>query len=81
MEGELTFAHMRQWLGRLDELASRTELDLSRITRVDSAGASFLLELTRRARTRGQDLRLTGAPAQLRSLLEFLQIDSVLKLA
>lgn len=81
MEGELTFACMRDWLPRADALAAQAQLDLTRVTRVDSAGAAFLLELTRRAKRNGHELRFTGAPAQVRGLLEFLQIDDVLKLA
>lgn len=81
MEGELTFAGMREWLPRLDELAVRDRLDLSKIKRIDSAGAAFLLELKRRAHKSGRTLELDNPSEQVRGLLEFLQIDGVLKLA
>jgi ABC-type transporter Mla MlaB component len=81
MEGELSFPRMRDWLAQADTLAAQAQLDLSRVTRIDSAGAAFLLELTRRARKKGHTLRLINAPAQVRGLLEFLQIDDVLALA
>lgn len=81
MDGELTLARIHDWLPRADELAAQTQVDLAGVTRMDSAGAAFLLELTRRARKGGRELRFTGAPEQLRRLLEFLQIDDVLKLA
>lgn len=80
LEGELTFASVREWLPRADELASAGRIDLGGVTRVDSAGAALLLELTRRARRSGRDLVFANAGQPLRSLLEFLQIDDVLKL-
>lgn len=81
MEGELSIAHMSQWLPRADELAARGRIDLADVGRIDSAGAAFLLELTRRARKGGKTLEIVNASRQVRSLLEFLQIDGVLKLA
>ena len=81
LEGELTLARVRDWLARADELAAAGRIDLGRVTRVDSAGAALLLELTRRARQNGRELVFTNAGQPLRSLLEFLQIDDVLKLA
>lgn len=81
LEGELTFARVRDWLPRADELAAAGRIDLGRVTRVDSAGAALLLELTRRAHRSGRELVFANAGEPLRSLLEFLQIDDVLKLA
>lgn len=81
MEGELNFARMREWLDQADELVEAGTLDLGRITRIDSAGAAFLLELTRRARRKGRELSLVNASPQARGLLEFLQLDNVLTLA
>lgn len=80
LPAELTFASMRECLPRADALAGETALDLSGIRRIDSAGAAFLLELTRLAARSGRTLNFTGAPDQVKSLLEFLQIDGVLKL-
>lgn len=80
IEGDLCFANVRDWLTRADELSAGESLDLSRVGRVDSAGAALLLELTRRARARGHELELRNASQSLRGLLEFLQIDRVLKL-
>ena len=81
LEGELTFARVRDWLPRADELAGTGRVDLGRVTRVDSAGAALLLELTRRARREGRELVFVNASQPLRGLLEFLQIDDVLRLA
>lgn len=81
IEGELTFATVRGWLERADELAGTGQLDLAKVTKVDSAGAAFLLELTRRAKRREQGLTLVNASQSLRRLIEFLQIDDALKLA
>lgn len=81
MQGELVLARMRDWLAQADALASRDRIDLAGVTRMDSAGAAFLLELTRRAGRDGRSLVFVNIQPQLRGLLEFLQIDSVLKLA
>lgn len=81
MQQDLTLATMRDWLAKADDLAASGRVDLSGIERVDSAGAAFLLELTRRARKAGGTVEFVNAGPQLRGLLEFLQIDSVLKLA
>lgn len=80
IEGELSFAHMRDWLPQADDLATRGCIDLTGITRMDSAGVAFLLELTRRANRKGLDLIFINASPQSRGLLEFLQINSVLRL-
>lgn len=81
MQGELTLPRMREWLAQADVLAAGARVDLAGITRMDSAGAAFLLELTRRARKDGRSLEFVNAQPQLRGLIEFLQIDGVLKLA
>lgn len=81
MQQDLTFATMRDWLAQADTLAASGRVDLSGVTRVDSAGAAFLLELTRRARKSGRTVEFVNLNPQLRGLLEFLQIDGVLKLA
>ncbi len=80
LEGTLTIAGMDQWLLRAEELARNRTIDLGRLERADSAGASFLLELTRRARRNGHELHFANAPEQLLSLLKFLQLEGVLKL-
>ncbi len=82
IEGELTFASVRDWLARADELASHDRVDLSKVGKVDSAGAAFLLELTRRAARNGsRQIEFVNASQALRGLLEFLQIDNAIKLA
>lgn len=80
LPAELSFATMRECLAQVDHLASESQIDLSGVHRIDSAGAAFLLELTRRAALGGRTLSFSGAPDQVHSLLEFLQLDGVLKL-
>lgn len=81
LEGELSFATVRGWLAQSERLLAGERLDLSAVTRIDSAGAALLLELTRRAARTGRELRFVGASPQVRGLLEFLQIDRVLPLS
>ena len=85
LSGELDFAHAREVLesARPQVLAGSgpVELDLSGVTRVDSAGLALLLELTRAARREGRTLRCTRAPEQLRRLAEFFGLTQVLALS
>lgn len=80
MEGELVFGNIQEWLPQADRLAASGRIDLAQLSRVDSSGVAFLLELTRRAAHRSASLEFVNAAPQLRSLLEFLEIDGVLKL-
>lgn len=68
-------------LSQADSLIGAGMLDLSKVTRADSAGISLLLELSRRAQKRGVQLRITGANEQIRSLLRFFGLDEILTLA
>jgi len=82
--GELSFANAVEALA-----AARTalnggqgpfEVDLSGVTRADSAALALLLELARQARSRGRELRCLGAPEQLRRLAGFFGVTEVLAL-
>ena len=77
LEGELGFATVPSWLQKLDELSGGT-IDLSRVTRVDSAGLALLLELSRRSATRGMSLSIRGANEQVLRLAGFFGLDRVL---
>lgn len=85
LDGELTFATALAKLealhGELSRPGAPAALDLSGVTRVDSAGLSLLLELTRVARAHQRELRFTGAPEPLRRLAGFLGLSDVLPLA
>lgn len=79
LEGELSFARVPHWLGQADALVSGPELDLGKVTRADSAGLALLLELSRRARKQGHELKLRAAPPQLLQLATFFGLDDVLR--
>lgn len=79
IDGALSFARVPHWLAQADTLAAAGSLDLSAITRADSAGLALLLELTRRARARGQTLQLRNPPAQLVELSKFFELDTLLR--
>ncbi len=80
LSGELTLPKMADWLPQVDRLAAAGSLDLSGITRADSAGLALLLELRRHAQARGTALSFTGAPPQLRELTDFFGLTSALAL-
>jgi phospholipid transport system transporter-binding protein len=81
--GALAFETVSDWLQRSSELfgpGQSLRLDLSGITRADSAGLALLLEWLRRARQAGTALTLENVPAQMRSLIEVADLDQVLPL-
>ena len=78
LEGEICFAGVQRLLRRADELAAAGTLDLSRVTRVDSAGLALLLELNRRCHARGGKMILRGADQRLRRFARFFGLDGIL---
>lgn len=81
LQGELLFATVHDWLPRADDLARGQTLDLSQVTRCDSAGLSLLLELKRRARHHGGDLTFHGPTPQVAALAGFFGIGGLLGLS
>ena len=85
LAGELDFAHaeaaLAQGRAALAEGSGPLELDLSGVTRADSAGLALLLELAREARAAGRELRCTRVPEQLRRLAGFFGVTDVLALS
>ncbi len=75
---ELSFASVPDWLARADALIADGRLDLSGVRRADSAGLALLLELSRRAKQRGQKLVLQGANPQLTGLAAFFGLEGIL---
>lgn len=80
LPGALTLDTLPALLGRSTALCSAGTLDLSGVTRADSAGLAFLLWLQRQATAEGRPLCFAGAPAQLRGLADFLGLRSLLSL-
>lgn len=85
--GELSFASVAAALeSARAALESGTasnpfEVDLSGVTRADSAALALLLELSREARAAGRELKCLGAPEQLRRLAGFFGVTEVLALS
>ncbi len=77
--GDLVLAEVpKWWASRKDWLASPVaELDLSALSRVDSAGLALLLEVEQVARQHGVDLQWRHRPAQLESLMRLYNLDLV----
>ena len=80
LTGTLTMQSVPEQLKRSASLISGGVLDLSGITQADSAGVAFLLELTRRAASKGGSIRFTGAPKQLLELTRFFELDEAIDL-
>ncbi len=79
IDGELNFARMPELMKRADGIAASGQLDAAGITRVDSAGLAFLLELTRRARARGSNFVIRNAKPSLVSLATFFGLIGILR--
>lgn len=82
LSGELSFATVEDCLtrSRAKLTSGAEELDLSAITRTDSAGLALLLQLVREARVASRQLRFTHPPAQLRALATFFGVSELLNL-
>lgn len=76
LEGELSFAQVPQQLRQAEALIAGGSLDLSRVSRADSAGLALLLELSRRSRSR--PLVIRGANEQVLQLSRFFGLDKIL---
>lgn len=84
VSGELVFATVPGlWHESAGLLAGAgpLELDLSGVSRADSAGLALLVAWTREAHRRGRALRLTGMPEQMRGLARLSGLDGLLPLA
>lgn len=79
LQGKLGFATVSQFLEHSESLLDGGVLDMSRVTQADSAGLALLLELTRRQRARGSELKLVGADPKIVRLAEFFGLEEVLR--
>lgn len=55
-----------------------TVIDLSGVTRADSAGVALLLEWIRDAEKAGSPLYFANAPTQMRAIIDFCALDDVI---
>lgn len=78
LTGELSFTTVNQLLTSADSLIANDTLDLSSVTRCDSAGIALLLELQRRAQRAGRKLQLIGASPQLKQLIHSYTLNGIL---
>lgn len=85
LSGELSFATVTAKLAEMEPFlkvsSGPLELNLSGVTRVDSAGLALLLELNRLAQNRGRTLRFVHVPLRLREMAEFFDLTGQLTLA
>lgn len=68
-------AQSRNWLTAGN---GTLQVDLSGVTRSESAGIALLLEWLREARRRGREIEFLGPPEQMRSLLKFFDLERLL---
>lgn len=71
-------ARLRESTGWFD--GGQTLIDLSGVTRADSAGVALLLEWMRDADAAGGRLRFVNAPAQIRAIIDFCALGDVIPL-
>lgn len=62
------------------EHGEETVIDLSDVTRVDSAGVALLLEWVRDAHAAQASLSFVNAPAQMRAIIDFCALNDVIRL-
>jgi len=85
LSGELDAAHVRQRLHQSTDWfagdSDDIDIDLSAITRTDSAGLALLLDWLRRARAAQIELTFRDAPPQMRALIDFCALHDILPLS
>lgn len=79
--GELSFATVCKLLNDADSMISKDIIDVSGVTRCDSAGIALLLELQRRAQLKGRKLKFSGANEQLTKLIRSYALNGILEAA
>ena len=65
----------RNWLA---DGQGSLRVDLSGVSRSESAGVALLLEWLRQARRQNRKIEFLNPPAQMRSLLRFFEVESLL---
>jgi phospholipid transport system transporter-binding protein len=79
LQGELSFARVPQLLAQAEALGATGVLDLSGISKADSAGLALLLEVSRRSKAKGRQLSIRGANGQITQLARFFGLDQILR--
>jgi len=84
LSGVLTFAsaaHAYERAGQALERGAQTRLDLSGLTRADSAGLACVLALLAHSSRSGRPLRISNLPDSLRALAEVCDVRGLLEAA
>lgn len=81
LAGELSFESVPALLAQSEPLfdgCPRLCIGLAGVSRSDSAGLALLIEWVRRARGRGQPIRLLEMPPQMQDIVRVSGLDTVL---
>jgi phospholipid transport system transporter-binding protein len=83
VEGPVTMANVEAVLGEGERVfdGPEVQVDLARVTEVDSSAVSLLLEWSRRAARKGQRLTFRSLPANLRSLAALYGVSNLVPVA
>jgi phospholipid transport system transporter-binding protein len=83
VEGPVTMANVEAVLAEGERAfeGAQAQVDLARVTEVDSSAVSLLLEWSRRAARKGQRLTFHNLPANLRSLAALYGVSNLLCVA
>jgi phospholipid transport system transporter-binding protein len=82
VKGDLTFASVPGLVNKAPDFKGGGELtiNLSGVGKADSAGLAFLLGWIRKAKREGRDLKFTGIPAQIQSLVRVAGLGALFQL-
>ena len=84
VRGELDFdsvADLWERVGPLFRTDPICRIDLSEVSRANSAGVALLVVWLRQARQQRRDLVFVNVPAQMRAIIEVADLDTVLPMA
>jgi len=83
VEGPVTMANVEAVLGEGERIfdGPEVQVDLARVTEVDSSAVSLLLEWSRRAARKGQRMTFRSPPANLTSLAALYGVSNLVPVA
>lgn len=78
LEGIIDHQTIPDLIERLPQPESSSPvLDISAVTRIDSAGLAFLIDWGKNHLAKGQKITLSGASEQARQLIETMKLDAL----
>ncbi len=78
LEGIIDHQTIPDLIENMPQIESKSPLlDISAVTRIDSAGLAFLIDWGKKHLAEGQKIRLSGVSKQVQQLIETMKLDDL----